>query len=366
MSVYKRKGETVYSYDFRWRGARFSGSTGCEAKREAKRVEDRIRAEAKAVAIDRSKPMTFAVASSLYWDEVGSFHNNADDTERALAWLQGQIGKAKLIATISDADVAKAVAKRRGETFRDEPITPSTVNRSVTVPLRAILRRARRTWKQTVQDIEWKDHLLPEPQERVREATPDEEDAFEAAIRDDYLPALRFAFLTGCRRGEIVGLEWSKVDFFNRFVTVTGKRDRTRKIPLTDETFQLLWDLKDDHPTAVFTYKAKKTRDGRERGARYPITDAGFKTEWRRKKEKAGVQDFRFHDTRHTAATRLVRATGNLKLAQRLLGHSELATTSRYSHVTDADLRAGLEASSPTKNATSGPEGTDKALKNNG
>lgn len=60
--------------------------------------------------------------------------------------------------------------------------------------------------------------------------------------------------------------------------TVTGKRDRTRTIPMTKETRALLWSLKDNHPEAVFTYVAQKTRDGRERGKRYPITTEGFKT----------------------------------------------------------------------------------------
>lgn len=64
------------------------------------------------------------------------------------------------------------------------------------------------------------------------------------------------------------------------------------------------------------------------------------------------VSDFRFHDTRHTAATRLVRATGNLKMAQHLLGHSSVTTTTRYAHVTHEDLRAGLEAAARARNHT--------------
>lgn len=193
-------------------------------------------------------------------------------------------------------------------------------------------------------EIEWKDHVLKEPQERVREASPDEEAAIMAAIRGDYAPALRFALPSGCRREEIVGLTWHDVDFFNREFTVTGKGDRSRTLPITDAMHDLLWSLKDHHAQAVFTYVAKPPRPGARRGARQPITMEGFKTEWRRARDRAGVKDFRFHDTRHTAATRLVRATGNLKMAQQLLGHTDIATTSRYAHVTKDDLRAGMEA----------------------
>lgn len=290
--------------------------------------------------------MTFAVASSLYWDERGSFVANKVDMERNLAWLQKQIGKSTLVSSISDATVASAVAKRRGEA-----VSPATVNRSVTEPLRAILRRAAKTWKQTVQDIEWKDHFLKEPQERVREASADEEKRLMAAIRGDYAPALKFAILTGCRRAEIVGMEWHNVDFFNDEFTVLGKGDKKRTLPMTKPVRALLWSLKDNHPEAVFTYIAKRARDHRV-GERQPITMEGFKSEWRRTKKRAKVADFRFHDSRHTAATRLVRATGNLKLAQTMLGHSEIGTTSRYAHVTKDDLRAGMEAANATEITT--------------
>ena len=57
----------------------------------------------------------------------------------------------------------------------------------------------------------------------------------------------------------------------------------------------------------------------------------------------AEIRDFRFHDLRHTFATRLLRQTGNLKLVSRLLGHTQIETTMRYAHVIDADLRAALD-----------------------
>ncbi len=285
MSVYKRPGQTVYSYDFRCRGARFSGTTNCTTKREAERYEQEMRAQAKAATVDRSRPMTFAVASSLYWDEKGQFLANSLDLERYLAWLQKHVGKATLVSAISDSDIASLVARRRGELAvrgKGERVSNATVNRSVTQPMRAILRRCAKTWKQAVQDIEWKDHFLKEPQERVREATPDEEARLLAAIRPDYRPVVRFAILTGCRMSEILTLEWARVNFFNDTFTVIGKGDRQRSIPMVKEVRDLLWDLKDHHPEMVFTFQATKTRDGHLRGKRYPITENGFKTQWRR------------------------------------------------------------------------------------
>jgi integrase len=356
VSVYKRPGQETYSFDFRHRGQRFSGATGCTTRREAERFEEAERDRVKARARASAGPMSFRHAADRYGAEVGQHHSNSDDTVRALAWLEAEIGAATPLSAIDDDLVAKLVARRRGEHVPDQRpararrkaprppklVSNATVNRTVTAPLRSLLRRARKLWRQEVQEIDWTAHMLPEPQERVREASRGEEAALDAAVRADYAPALRFAFLNGCRRGEVIGLTWQKVDFFSREFTVTGKRDRSRTIPMTDETYELLWSLKDDHPTAVFTYRVRRPRQGQVKGARQPITDSGFKTEWRRARARAGVTDFRFHDTRHTAATRLMRATGNLKMAQQLLGHTEIATTARYAHVQKEDLRAGM------------------------
>lgn len=358
MSVYKRPGQTIYSYDFRYRRQRFSGSTGCTSKREAERFEEIERQRIRALQFDATKPLTFKAAAAQYWNEVGQHHANSGETLRYLDWLERQVGCSTLLSTISDAVIARTIAKRRGE-----GVSPATVNRSVCEPMRAILRRARRTWKQAVQDIEWKDHFLKEPQERVREASADEEAKLLAAMRGDYAPALRFALLSGCRRAEIVGLRWKDVDFFNREFTVVGKGDKRRTIPMTTAIHDLLWSLKDHHKDAVFSYVVKRPREGMRKGSRSPITMEGFKTEWRRTLGRTKIEDFRFHDSRHTAATRLVRATGNLKMAQQLLGHTEIATTSRYAHVTKDDLRAGMEAASATENATAKRASRGKIVK---
>jgi integrase len=66
---------------------------------------------------------------------------------------------------------------------------------------------------------------------------------------------------------------------------------------------------------------------------------------------------FRCHDTRHTAGTRYVRATGNLKGAQRLLGHARVETTTRYAHVLLEDIRAGQEAVEAARVAASAMPG---------
>ncbi|EYR81441.1 site-specific recombinase XerD [Shinella sp. DD12] len=382
MSVYKKNGRDTYSYDFEIRGRRFSGNTGATSKREAKRFEESQKEIERAKLAEEAKffasTMTFEIAASRYWLEVGQHHVNSATTVANLEWLRSAIGRNTEMDSLTDSIVASLVAKRRGERVRrtgkngklhlGKLVEPSTVNRTCTQPLREIYLRARDVWKIKVSDVDFGKHMLDERQERIREASPDEEDAILSELSRGYDIAVRFAFLSGCRRMEILGLEWSMVDFFTRNFRVIGKGNKERVIPMSEEIYTLLWAEKDHHQTSVFTFVAARTRkkEGLERGKRYPLTESGLKTAMRRAVPKAGVADFRFHDTRHTAATRVLRKS-NLRVAQLLLGHSDVKTTTKYAHALNDDIRAALDAASrPTKNPTGGNLSEDKHLAEKG
>ena len=62
------------------------------------------------------------------------------------------------------------------------------------------------------------------------------------------------------------------------------------------------------------------------------------------------VEGFRFHDFRHDLGSKLLRATGNLKLVQRALNHADISTTTRYAHVLDEDVAAALGSLEESRN----------------
>ncbi len=194
--------------------------------------------------------------------------------------------------------------------------------------------------------------MLREPKERVREMKIEEEARLFEALRPDYHPVIRFAILTGVRIGEIVRLRWQDVDWGSRRITIHGKGRKIATIPMAPDVRELLWSLKGQHPDAVFTYVVARNRvvtRGEERipltkGERRPITREGLKTALRRILPTAKIENFRFHDNRHTAATRVLRAGGNLKTVQRLLRHENIATTTKYAHVSDEDVMAAMQA----------------------
>ncbi|RVU15197.1 tyrosine-type recombinase/integrase [Methylobacterium oryzihabitans] len=364
MSVYRPKKagkftSEIYQYDFWCRGRRFHGSTGCRTKRDAERVaqreRDRARREVITLAEAKATPMTIDVAAARFWDERGTFYSsNARKTlDAAIVWIVTQLGRETLIKDIGNAEVAALVAQRRGETLKGRKddtaprlVSNATVNRTVIEPLRAILRRARDAWDQPIGAISWRSHALPVPRERVRELRDDEESQLLKALPAEFRTVVEFALISGCRLKECVGLRWSAVDWVNRTIEIHGKGGKIAKIPLSSEMRDLLFPLRGRHPEAVFAYTVSKARGHRRPGDVLPITYEGMKTVWRRALPKSKVANYRFHDNRHTAASRLLRAGGDLKVVQTLLRHEDITTTAKYAHVQDEDVRRAMEAAS--------------------
>jgi integrase len=362
MSVYQPKGSPFYQFDFQWRGRRFYGTTKQTSRREAERVERHERERAK-----KSEAQIKASGASVqldhlagrYWEEVGKHHAGADNTWRDLERLIDYFGPAKLLTEITDDDVAKLVAWRRGHRIirnkKSKPedcplITNTTVNRTTTGVLKKLFTRAK-VWNVRFEhEPKWKDHWLKEAGERIRELRDDEADRIEAVTREDYWPLFAFARATGLRQKECVLLRWSEVDWQGGRIVKRGKGNEIVTAPITNTVREILWPLQGHHPESVFTFVANRGRGSvRIKGQRYPITISGLKTVWRRISKAAGISDFRFHDFRHDFGTKLLRATGNLKLVQRALNHADIKTTTRYAHVLDDEVAAALERVSESR-----------------
>jgi integrase len=264
------------------------------------------------------------------------------------------IGPDKRIDEISDGEVAALIASRRQQQIvrprkkpKKEALTRfasnSTINRTAVVPLKAVLVRARRTWKVPLpKEPNWKDHWQKMPEERVRELQPMEAEALDGSVRSDYADWFEFARVTGLRRNETL-LRWSNVNEIGRQIVTIGKRDRKVVTPITPTVKSILDRCRGHHPEFVFTYICKRPKGDQKKGARYPITPEGAKTEWRRLSKRSGVTDFRFHDIRHDVATKVLRRTGKLPMVQKVLSHANIATTARYAHILDEEVADALE-----------------------
>jgi len=351
MSVYRRP-NGIYAFDFERRGLRFCGSTGSRSEREARRIErakiDEVEKRLAQNEAQRTGPITVDVAFDRFWTEVGENYRGSYRATvfKSLADLLADLGSTTLLRDVGPNRLTEIIAKRRGAGLKN-----ATINRTVTEIMRRICFRAARKWEQQLPTIDWKDLMLPEPRERVRELRDHEETTLFDKMRPDYRPVIRFALASGLRLREVAGVRWKDVDWTTRTVAIVGKGDKRATIPLTSEMLAIITPLRGHHTEAIFTYVSRDTRPehrrgaGLQRGKRYPITYQGLKTAWRRHGgSAAGLEDFRFHDIRHTAATRLLRTSGNLRLVQRLLRHEDIATTTKYAHASDEDLRQAMEA----------------------
>jgi integrase len=158
--------------------------------------------------------------------------------------------------------------------------------------------------------------------------------------RADLRPLVILAIHTGMRRGELLSLRWANVDFERGLIHVmNSQREQTksghsRSIPINAIARRELLGLHRETGHTEHVFFNDKTKR--------PRTDLknGFGTAC----VIAGLNDFRFHDLRHTAATRLADAGTNTREIMAILGHRCIQTSARYTHATDAGLRRAMEA----------------------
>ena len=387
MSVFKPTGTKTYHYHFTINGRRFHGPTKKTERRAAQEVERIARKAAEAAMeaeaatqaqLKGQAAVTLDVAAGRYWSEVGEYHVGAATTWTDLERLIKHFGGARRLDSINDNDITQLVAWRRGHRFKDRKvmadgspapfIAPATVNRTTVDLLRKLFTRARKKWGQTfAHEPDWKDHRLKERGEVVRELKAAEEDGFGEHLGEGYRDVWRFALASGLRLAECF-LKWDQIDWHAKTITVIQKGKRQHTIPLTHAMIAIITPQRHRHPVWVFTYVCQRSsrKAGHVKGERYPVAYEGMKTAWRRKRVKVGAADMRFHDNRHTAASRLIRRTGNLKAAQKLLGHADISTTARfYAHVDMDDLRELMEGASQDRRskAQGNPQGLPKRTK---
>lgn len=336
MSVYKPKNSSIYLYDFQHRGRRFHGSTGQKTKREAERVEAHTRAQA-ALDIRSRKPITLDEAAGLYEVKLRKEGRWGVSTEGWLDNFVNAIGARMFMADVDHTDI--------GVYFRQRAVLVegASVNREIDVA-RALWRATDRARFDIGEMPDWGGMRYAVREHEPRELQFDEEDRLLSAIRQDYQPFVKFALLSGWRVSEVRTLLWSDLDIPARVAWRTVKGGHRIKRPLTGDMI-LLIATQPQVCAQVFTYECQQNRQKRRKGQRYPISKDGWRKLWSDALSAAEIENFRFHDLRHTRGTRILRQTGNLAAAQKALAHKNIRTTLRYAHAFDDDVRQALEAS---------------------
>ena len=223
-----------------------------------------------------------------------------------------------------------------------EKISRSSINRELTI-LKKMLNLA----------VDW-GHLSSNPTMKIklfsekdnlmeRILTKEEEKRLLEAAAKELKPILVIALNTGMRRGEILNLEWEQIDFERKQIRVEHtKNGKTRIIPVNSELSVLLNDMNRAR-NADFLFENPRTGK--------PLTNVNrsFKTACR----KASLKDLRFHDLRHSFASRLVESGVDLITVKELLGHSTVRVTERYTHPNQEQKKRAVEilAQKPSERA---------------
>lgn len=362
MSVYRPKKSPFWHYDFWCGGVRFSGSTGTASRPAAVEIEkaEKLRARHAREHERLADKAEIARVWKRFWEEKGKHDSDPDTTlfrmenvRKGLTGILGSRGRGPVIGAIDEDVVAEYVARRRGEpNAKGRMPSPASINRELQI-LRRILRRSEKVWKLGNAGLAWNDLLLPEADERIVTMGELREAELLAAMREDYRAAARFLILSGLRRGNVLPLKPEAVDFEQGVITLMQKSrkpgGKQHLLPITQAMRVVIANEIGRHPDAVFTYRARACRDGRARGARYPIMPGTFYAELKRAGKAIGWPDLRVHDLRHVAGTRTLAATGNLRAAQAQLGHSRISTTTKYAHILLDATRAAMEAAHSPK-----------------
>ena len=130
------------------------------------------------------------------------------------------------------------------------------------------------------------------------------------------------ALTTGARQGELLGLHWDEIDFQKRTATLpTTKNGQRRILTIPKSTMSELQRLREVGAGLIFPSPTKW---------RKPFE---FRKPWLKAVTLAGIENFRFHDLRHSAASYLVMAGATLHETAEVLGHRSIQTTRRYAHL---------------------------------
>lgn len=226
---------------------------------------------------------------------------------------------------IDEAKLADYMAHRRAG-----GVGNATINRDLEV-VRAILRKAQREWKVLSEvPVVLK---LAEPRRRVRFLTRSEADTLLGVLPPYLRVLVAFSLATGLRKSNVLHLEWSQVDLERRVCWIHADQHKTRKplaVPLNGDALALLRGEVGRHPVWVFTHKGDTV--GR------PDASA-----WETALGRAGIENFRWHDLRHTWASWHVQSGTPLHVLQELGGWSTPAMVQRYAHLSAAHLATYAE-----------------------
>jgi len=313
MSLYKRKDSPNWWVKITIPGkSPVQKSTGTLDKVAAQEFHDRLKAELWRESRLGDRPTYLWEDAVLQFLAETQHKRDHGGDKLRLKWLHPHF-EGRPLQSIDRDLIEKVMQKKRHR-------AAGTINRYLAT-IRTILRKAEREWG-------WVDRapvirMRVEPKKRVRWITREEADNLLAVLPAHLANMAAFSLATGLRRGNVLGLRWEQVDLARRHAWIfadqaKGKRDLG--VPLNDNAMAVLERCRGQHPEYVFSYRGKRIK--------------GIQNDtWKKACQKAGIDNFRWHDLRHTWASWHVQAGTSLQTLMELGGWATYEMVLRYAHL---------------------------------
>ena len=324
MALYKRKNSNIWQMCFCVHGKKVRKSTKTTHKKLAQRIYEKAKVEAldgKFLVNERSR-MPFDQLLNEFLEkhskvEKKSYMSDISTGKRLTAYFkQTPIGKITAYDIKSWRQWRKEHITRRGT-----PITIATLNIELSL-LRTMFNLAVE-WGWLHENPVASVKKLKGETKRMRFLNREEVDRLIDCAAPFLKPIITVAVSTGMRQGEILSLKWKDVDFEHGFIRVVkSKNSESRDIPMNEFLAETLLNLTESR--AIGNYVFCKENGEKRLRPQYPFAAA---------LQKAGIEDFRFHDLRHTAASTYASRGCDIISLKNILGHKSIEMTQRYAHL---------------------------------
>jgi integrase len=322
MGVFKR-GDTWWIGFTAPDGERIRQSSGTQNKRAALELHDRLKAESWRKKKLRDRPEYKWEDAVVQWVKEKGHKASLQKDKEIFVWVDRYL-RGKRLSDI-DRPLLFGILEAKAQQS-----CKATANRYLAL-VRAVLRRACDVWEWTERTP--KVPMFTVDSKRTRWITAEQADGLAAALPPHQADMMRFALATGLRQRNVCRLEWSAVDLSRRCAWVHADQSKTRKaiaVPLNADAMAVLEQRRGTHPVFVFSYRGR------------PVWQVNTKS-WRRAVEKVGLADFRWHDLRHTWASRHAQAGTPLNVLQEMGGWRSHEMVLRYSHLSASHLLTHAE-----------------------
>ena len=309
------------------------GKSKADADRELRLVHTVID---KGEFVDTAASPTFREFVDLFMKRYGDTKVSYRKNKRIFTRFKEFFGTTRLTKISSAAIELYREQRRKDTSLRDgkSPLSLSSIDREVEV-LRAMLGMALK-WKMVGRNVAYDvaDYGVPNGRDRVltsdeiarllRATKPRKRLTSSPLLR----PVVYLALQTGMRKAELLGLRWNDVNFESAQIVCTKtKNGDQRRVPMSRRARWLLRKMAARNPLNEFVFQSK-TRKGVISSAQ------DVKTAWVHALRVARIENFRFHDLRHTFASIFAMKNGNVFALSKILGHrNPMMTVNRYSHL---------------------------------